>query len=234
MKTRCLIVDDEPLAIEVIENYLNQFEDFEIVNRCNNAIKALKVLEEEAIDLLFLDIQMPKITGIEFLRSLKNPPKVIFTTAHIDYAIESYEFDVVDYLVKPIPFDRFFKAINKFKDQIKVTKTVATHQNIDTGQKHIYVRANRKNYRVLFDEILYVDSIKDYVRIHLSDTSLLVKTTLTNFEEQLPKTQFIRVHRSYLVNTNVISAHTYHDIEIGKIEIPIGNSYKQKIFDILK
>ncbi|MFT5892481.1 MAG: two-component SAPR family response regulator [Dokdonia sp.] len=119
MKTRCLIVDDEPLAIEIIENYLDQFEDFEIIGRCNNAIRALKIIEEETIDLLFLDIQMPKITGIEFLRSLKNPPKVIFTTAHIDYAIESYEFDVVDYLVKPIPFDRFFKAINKFKSQIK-------------------------------------------------------------------------------------------------------------------
>ena len=234
MKTRCLIVDDEPLAIEIIESYLDQFEDFEIIDRCNNAIRALKIMEEETIDLLFLDIQMPKITGIEFLRSLKNPPKVIFTTAHIDYAIESYEFDVVDYLVKPIPFDRFFKAINKFKSQVKSTASISISQKPDTVQKHIYVRANKKNYRVIFDDILYVDSIKDYVRIHFSDTSLLVKTTLTSFQGLLPKDQFIRVHRSYLVNIHVISAHTYNDIEIGSIEIPIGTSYKQKTFDVLK
>jgi len=234
MKIRCLIVDDEPLAIEIIENYLNQFEDFEIIDRCNNAIRALKVIEDENIDLLFLDIQMPKITGIDFLRSLKNPPKVIFTTAHIDYAIESYEFDVVDYLVKPIPFDRFFKAINKFKTYNKPAKTISISQKTDTAQNHIYVRANKKNYRVVYDEVQYVESIKDYIRIHLPDKSLLVKTTLTSFANQLPKHQFIRVHRSYLVNINVISAHTYNDIEIGAIEIPIGGSYKQKTFDFLK
>lgn len=233
MKTRCLIVDDEPLAIEIIESYLDQFEDFEIVDRCNNAVRALKLIGEENIDLLFLDIQMPKITGLEFLRSLKNPPKVIFTTAHIDYAIESYEFDVVDYLVKPIPFERFFKAINKFKNQTQ-PRTIPISQEPSTTTKHIYVRANKKNYRVVYDEILYVDSIKDYVRIHLANTSLLVKTTLTRFENLLPKSQFIRVHRSYLVNVNAISAHTYTDIEIGSIEIPIGTSYKQKTFDVLK
>lgn len=234
MKTRCLIVDDEPLAIEIIENYLDQFEDFQIIDRSNNAIRALKVIEEENIDLLFLDIQMPKITGIDFLRSLKNPPKVIFTTAHINYAIESYEFDVVDYLVKPIPFDRFFKAITKFKSQIKTTKLIPISQKSNTIQKHINVRANKKNYRVVYDDILYVDSIKDYIRIHLADTSLLVKSTLSNFENQLPNNQFIRVHRSYLVNSKVISAHTYNDIEIGTIEIPIGTSYKQKTIDFLK
>ncbi len=233
MKTRCLIVDDEPLAIEVIENYLDQFEDLEIIDRCNSAIQALKVIEEREIDLLFLDIQMPKITGIDFLRTLKNPPKVILTTAHIDYAIESYEFDVVDYLVKPIPFDRFFKAINKFKSQHTLTAPKPIPQKSDSAAEHIYVRANKKNYRLVFDEILYADSVKDYVRIHLEGTSLLVKTTLTNFEKQLPKDQFIRVHRSYLVNSNAITAHTYTDIEIGTIEIPIGNSYKQKVFAVL-
>lgn len=233
MKTRCLIVDDEPLAIEVIESYLNQFADFDIIARCNNAIQALKVLEEEQIDLLFLDIQMPKITGIEFLRSLKNPPKVIFTTAHIDYAIESYEFDVIDYLVKPIPFNRFFKAINKYKNQRLAARPIAISPKSISHQEHIYVRANKKNNRLLFNEILYVESIKDYVKIHLVDSSLLVKTTLTNFEEQLPRLQFIRVHRSYLVNVDVITAHTYNDIEIGAIEIPIGTSYRQKIVGFL-
>ncbi|MDB4292436.1 LytTR family DNA-binding domain-containing protein [Maribacter sp.] len=234
MKTRCLIVDDEPLAIEVIESYLEQFENFEIIDRCNNAIRALKVIEEEAIDLLFLDIQMPKISGIDFLRSLKNPPKVIFTTAHIDYAIESYEFDVIDYLVKPIPFDRFFKGINKYKNQVKSATSLPEVHKPNPIQNHIYVRADKKNNRVVFDEILYVDSIKDYIRIHLPAKSLLVKTTLTNFEKLLPQNQFIRVHRSYLVNSHVISAHTYNDIEIGAIEIPIGTSYKQKTFDFLK
>lgn len=233
MNTRCLIVDDEPLAIEIIENHLNQLDDFTIVRRCKNAIEAFQVLEKEPIDLMFLDIQMPKITGIDFLKSLKHQPKVIFTTAYIDYALEGYELDVVDYLVKPISFERFFKAINKYKNQ-KSTQDISVTSPETAAQDYIYVKANKKRHRLVFDSILYVESIKDYVRIHLKDKSLIIKTTLTHFESQLPKDSFLRIHRSYIINLNKVSAHTHNDIELAEIEIPIGNSYKQKVFELLK
>jgi len=233
MKTRCLIVDDEPLAIEIIETHLSQLDDFIIVGTCKNAIEAFQVLEKETIDLMFLDIQMPKITGIDFLKSLQHRPKVIFTTAFIDYAIEGYELDVVDYLVKPISFERFFKAISKYKNLVDQRQApITTAKTIE--QDYIYVKSNKKRHRLLFDSIWYVESVKDYVRIHLEDKSLIVKTTLTHFESQLPSNIFLRIHRSYIVNLSKVTAHTHNDIELSKMEIPIGNSYKQKVFELLK
>jgi len=232
MPVKCLIVDDEPLAIEIIENYLGRLNDFEVTATCKNAVEAFSILENQSIDLLFLDIQMPQLTGIEFVKALTKKPQVIFTTAYVDYAVESYELDVLDYLVKPISFNRFFKAITKFKHTSQPKDIIPTTQG--SMVDHIYVKENKKNHKVICRDILYAESIKDYVRIHTAEKKLVIKTTLSNFESQLPNDNFLRVHRSYLVNMRQITAHTAKDIEIGAIEIPIGASYKQKVFDLLK
>lgn len=235
MKTRCLIVDDEPLAIEVIENHISQFDNLEVAAKCRNAIKAFEVLEKEKIDLLFLDIQMPKLTGIDFLKSINNPPKVIFTTAYIDFALEGYELDVIDYLVKPISFQRFLKAINKYLEIAKpISNTAAkTKEGASNERDYLFVKADRKNHKVSFSEILYAESVKDYVKIHTVDKRLTTKNTMTDFEMQLPD-NFLRVHRSYVINLDFITAYTANDIEIDSIEIPIGVSYKQKVFERLR
>ncbi|TMM58315.1 response regulator transcription factor [Maribacter algarum] len=235
MTTKCIIVDDEPLGIEVIENYLIQLDGYEIKARCKNAIEAFSILEKHEIDLMFLDIQMPKLTGIEFLKSLKHPPQVILTTAYIDYAVESYELDILDYLVKPISFERFLKSITKYAKQNSGSQqTISATTTIKNVQDYIYVRADKKKYKILFANILYIESVKDYVKIHLINKRLMVKTTLIDFEQQLPSESFLRIHRSYVVNLNHITAHTLKDVEIGEIEIPIGVSYKQSVFEKLR
>ena len=235
MTTKCIIVDDEPLAIEVIENYLIQLDGYEIMARCKNAIEAFSILENNEIDLLFLDIQMPKLTGIEFLKSLTNPPQVILTTAYIDYAVEGYELDVLDYLVKPIAFERFIKSIAKYSKLVKQKQGQHLSKiKVENLQDYIYVKANKKNYKIQFSNILYVESVKDYVKIHQLENRLMVKTTLSDFEHQLPSESFLRTHRSYVVNLNHITSHTFKDVEIGEIEIPIGVSYKQIVLERLR
>jgi len=236
MVTKCLIVDDEPLAIEIIENYIHQLEGFEIVATCKNALQAFKILEEQHVDLLFLDIQMPQLTGVDFVKALKKKPQIIFTTAYIDYAVESYELEVLDYLVKPISFERFFKAISKYKSNLDESnipqRALSSIKPIE--KEYVYVKSNKKNYKVAFKDILYIESIKDYVRINTQDQKHMVKTTLTDFETKLPAHQFLKLHRSYIVNIDYVTAHTAKDVEIGTIEIPIGISYKQKVMDTLK
>ena len=236
MKTKCLIVDDEPLAVEIIESHISQLENLEVVSTCRNAIKAFEILERARIDLVFLDIQMPKLTGIDFLKTISNPPKVIFTTGYIDYALEGYELDVIDYLVKPISFERFLKAINKyFAVANPVTRKVnITEQKTIDEKDFIFVRSERKNHKILFSEILYVESVKDYIKIHTKNSRIVVKNTLISFEQGLPTKNFIRVHRSYLVNLDFITAYTAHDVELNAVEIPIGISYKQMVFERLK
>jgi len=235
MMIKCIIVDDEPLAIEVIENYLEQLDGYEIVARCKNAIQAFSVLEKEIVDLMFLDIQMPKLTGIDFLKSLKNPPQIILTTAYIDYAVEGYELDILDYLVKPISFERFFKSINKYTKRSNPNQhKELPHITKSEKQDYIFIKANKKNHKIYFSNILYVESIKDYVKIHFVDSRLVVKTTLSDFEGRLPDETFLRIHRSYVVNLDHITAHTLKDVEIDKIEIPIGVSYKQQVLNRLQ
>jgi len=234
MKTKCIIIDDEPLAIALIEDHVSKFSNLEIVATCQNAIEGFEVLKSHQVDLIFLDIQMPMLTGIEFLKSLSNPPKVIFTTAYREYAIESYELEVVDYLLKPISFDRFFKALNKY---FKATETksisVPVASKLDATTRHIYVNMNKKHHKILFEDILYAESLKDYVRIHTSETTIITKEKISDFEQKLPAC-FLRTHRSYIVNTNKITAFTAQDVEIGSIEIPIGISFKQGVLEILK
>lgn len=231
-KYKCLIVDDEELARELIATHLNQLPDFEIVDICASAIEASSVLKKETIDLLFLDIEMPVLKGTDFLKNLVNKPKVIITTAHREYAIESYELNVVDYLLKPIVFNRFFKAIEKFLD----TQTVNKTNTKTTESTHVFVQSNKKNIKVLFDDVLYIESFKDYIKIHLGNSNLVIKHSISAFENKLDN-RFVRVHRSYIVNTSKVTAYTKQDLEIDKIEIPIGDLYKKKtllMLDCLK
>ncbi len=231
-KIKCLIVDDEPLAITVLKEFLEKIPQLELVNTCADALQAFQILSQEKIDLVFLDIEMPGLNGIDFIKSLANPPSIILTTAYREYAMESYEIEVVDYLLKPISFSRFFKAINKYLKSINI---VAVEQVVEqkTSQGSIYVYSNKKNIKVYLEEILYIESLKDYVRIHTSQQQIISKDTISRYEELLPNS-FLRVHRSFIINKEKISAFTQHDIEIGEQEIPIGSSYKKKVIELLK
>ena len=232
---KCLIIDDEPLAIMLIEKHISQLPQLEIVASCQNALEAFEILKKEPIDLLFLDIQMPVLTGLEFAKSLQHPPSIIFTTAYREYALESYELNVVDYLLKPITFTRFFKAINKFLNsrQQETTPVVQAPTAISAEPAYIYVNANKKHIKVLFQDILYVESIKDYVRIHTTDQRITTKDKISEFEQKIPD-YFLRIHRSFIVNKRKLTAFTAHDVEIGETEIPIGVSYKKGVFEVLK
>jgi len=228
-KYKCLIVDDEELARELIATHLGQLPEFEIVASCASAIEANTILKTQTIDLLFLDIEMPVIKGTEFLKNLVIKPKVIFTTAHREYAIESYELNVIDYLLKPIVFIRFFKAIEKFLEGQVVVET----NNNAPELTHIFVQSNKKSIKVVFDEILYVESIKDYIKIHTTNSILSIKHGISAFEDKLDH-RFLRVHRSYIVNAHKVTAYTKQDIEIGEKEIPIGDLYKKSALEKLK
>ncbi len=228
---KCLIVDDEPLAIDVIKGYVEQVPQLSLIDTCSDAMSAFQIINDQSIDLIFLDIEMPGINGISFIKSLSNPPAVILTTAFREYAIESYEIEVVDYLLKPISFDRFFKAINKHLKSGTIVTGIPAPPEKSGGS--IYVYSNKKNLKVYFDDILYVESIKDYITIHTSEAQITSKNTITNFEELLPS-GFLRVHRSFIVNSSKITAFTHQDIEIGDKEIPIGTSYKRAVLDQLK
>jgi len=218
---KCIVVDDEELARRLIKRHLSDLNGFELVASCESAIEALEVINKTPIDLMFLDIEMPLIKGTDFLKNLSVKPKVIFTTAYREYALEGFELNVVDYLLKPIIFTRFLKAIDKFLE--------STNKGIESSvPNHIYVQSNKKNIKILLDDVLYIESLKDYVQIHLKDKKVLFKGGITAFEQKLNQF-FIRVHRSYIVNKNKISAYTKSDIEIGKIEIPIGDSYKDRV-----
>jgi DNA-binding LytR/AlgR family response regulator len=226
---KCLLVDDEPLAIEVLEKHIDNVEQLEVVGTCNNAFKAMEFLQKNPVDIIFLDIQMPKLSGISFVRTLQNPPKIIFTTAYKEYAIDAFELDGVDYLLKPISLERFLRAVNK------LTKTTFSNPEViplipEITPGFIYFRAERKMIKLFYDEILYIESIKDYIKIVRDGNSpLLVKQSITSTEEMLPPNLFLRIHRSYIVSVNKITAFTNNDVEIQKMEIPIGRMYKPQL-----
>lgn len=228
---KCLIVDDEELARRLLTNHLSQLEGFELVGSCQNAIEANKILKEHTIDLMFLDIEMPILKGTDFFRNLSQKPKVIFTTAYRDYAIDGFELDAVDYLLKPITFARFFKAIEKFRNQQQSVESV----DKPSFQKNefIFIRKDRKQVKLLFDEVLYIESLKDYIKIHTKDTNHVIKHSISAFHELLDE-RFLRTHRSYIVNTDAITAYTSYDVEIQSTEIPIGESYRKEVHETLK
>ncbi|QDW21102.1 LytTR family DNA-binding domain-containing protein [Flavobacterium sp. KBS0721] len=223
MKHKCIIIDDEPLARELIASHLANFENFELIDSFENALEAYTFLEHNSVDLVFLDIEMPLMKGNDFLKKLQNPPKVIFTTAYREYAIEGYELNVIDYLLKPITFDRFFASIEKFK-QFKIPNKEVNA----VSETHIFVASGNKNIKIIFDEIMYIESLKDYITIHLENgKSHHIKQNISVFEKLLNH-GFIRIHRSFIIQTKKMTAYTKNEIEINSIEIPIGSRYKEK------
>ncbi|NQY30275.1 MAG: response regulator transcription factor [Flavobacteriaceae bacterium] len=231
MKIKCLLVDDEPLAIKLIENHISKIDTLEVVAKCNNALKAFEILNTQEIDLMFLDIKMPSLTGIDFLKTLKNPPKTIFTTAYRDYAIESYDLEAVDYLLKPITFERFFKAIDRL---LRENKIVESTKKETTQADYIIVKSGNKHHKIVMGDILYIESLKDYIKIHtIDDKHIVSKYKIGDIEQDLKESHFLRVHRSYIININKINAFTLSDIEVSSTEIPIGASYKDKVVSFL-
>ncbi len=221
----CLIIDDEPLARELIETYLEKLPDFNLIASCKSALEASTILSNTKIDLLFLDIEMPQLKGIDFFKTLAYKPKVIFTTAYREYAIDGFELNAVDYLLKPIFFERFFSAIQKFTNSIN---TLDEKPKNNDYQDFTFVSKSKKQIKILFKEVLYIESLKDYIKIHYNNNTITIKESISSFEKRIDN-RFIRIHRSYIVNKNKITAYTKHDLEIGEIEIPIGNSYKHNM-----
>lgn len=222
MGQKCVIVDDEPPAIKVLKKYIGNVPQLELHSTCKNAFEVLDLLRETRIDLIFLDIHMPKLFGTELLRTIPHPPKVIFTTAHKEFAVEAFELDAIDYLLKPISFERFLKAVNKALQVDHVPVSEASTPTVN----FVYFRADRKMIKVFLNEILYIESLGDYVIIHLYEgRALKVKVTLNHVEKMLPGNQFIRIHRSFIVSIDKISAFTKTDVEIGRTELPIGKSF---------
>ncbi len=233
MGIKCLIVDDEPLALDVLEAYIDRLDDLELVGRLDNAVEAFNVLQKEEVELLFLDIQMPKLTGIDLLKNISDPPQVIFTTAYRDYALQGYELDVVDYLLKPISFDRFLRAVNKVIQQSSrdSSPASATTEDLDSGEAHIYLKSDKKMVKIPLADILYIESLKDYIRVFTPEKNVTAYQRISFMEEKLPSHKFIRVHRSFIVNLDKVDAYSTPSVEVGGKEIPIGRNYRQ---DVLK
>ena len=234
MKIRCLIADDEPLAIDALAALLGKIPEIEIVARCRDAVEALQILHREQIDLIFLDIRMPELTGIEMLKSLGNPPGVIFTTAYRDYAVEAFELDVVDYLVKPISLERLLRAVNRYfeRAQGKGNSSAQAPENKIPGTLTIY--SDKKTHKINVDDILYVEGMKDYALVHTDRGRLVTRDTMRNLEKMLAPHDFIRVHRSWIVPFSRLSAWTGHSVSIGKTEIPIGKTYRRTVTEYLE
>ncbi len=234
---RCLVVDDEPLAAEVLEKYIGQMDSLCLVGKCSHAIEALNFLQKNKVDLLFLDIQMPRLSGIGFLKTLQKRPKVILTTAFRDYAVEGFELNVLDYLVKPIPFERFLVAINKYhgaqETGTALPPVIMPPVSGISPDAFIYLKADKKMVKVFLKDILYIESLKDYVKVKTTDKEIITWQRISYLEEKLPDESFQRIHRSYIVAMNKIRSFNAAFIEIGDQELPIGRQYKAGVMKAL-
>ncbi len=235
IKITCLVVDDEPPALEVLKTYIEAIPNLHLAGVCGNAVEALAIIQEQSVDLLFLDIQMPQILGTDFIRTLANPPKIIFTTAFRKYAVEGFDLDAVDYLLKPISFERFLKAVNKImKTSIKQTSLPEGLSGTEKANSFIHFRADRKMIKVALDEILYIESLKDYIKVVTLSKTILTKQSISSLEENLPANAFTRIHRSYIIAVNKIDFFTNELVGIGKQELPISRMYRHEVEKALK
>lgn len=230
---RCLIVDDEYPARVLIEEYLSKIPGMELIASCPSAIEALSFLESGNIDLLFLDINMPGLSGLDLIRSLNKKPIVILTTAYTDYALESYELEVCDYLVKPIRFERFLRSTNKARESAFLQRKPTEYRDSEQKKDHLFVTADHKLVKIRFSEILFIEGLKEYVRIHTSDRRIVTLATLKSLETELPEEGFIRVHKSWIVAINKIDAINGNTLEIGNHQIPIGGNYKAAVMALI-
>ena len=231
-KITCLAVDDEPLALSILNKYIGSVENLELVGSCQNAVQALQLLQQYKVDLIFLDIQMPQIMGTDFIRTLKKSPKIIFTTAYRKYAIQGFELDAVDYLLKPISFERFLKAVNKVLQTNLDAPDSVYHLNdsiSESTQSYLYFRVDRKMVKVFLHDILYIEGFSDYVKIITPSKTLITKQLISALEESLPKDIFIRIHRSFIISINKINSYNADIIHVGNAELPIGRLFKQNV-----
>lgn len=225
---RCLIVDDEPLAIDVIENYLQRL-NITSISRCENAIEAFKLISHQTFDLVFLDIEMPMLTGLDLLKNLKDPPGVIITTAYRDYAVEGFEFEVLDYLVKPVPFPRFMKAMERAMKTNRTPSQPAEAFTPTYENESIFLKVDRKFVKILIKDILYIESLKDYIRVKTAAGSFVSYQSLTSITEKLPPEKFIRVHRSFTIAVEKVTVIQGSYLEIGGKLIPISREHRQEV-----
>lgn len=231
---KCLIVDDEPMARDIMRRYIEKVSILAIVGEFGNAIDAMLFLQEQEADLVFLDIQMPHLTGTDFVKAMTNAPKIIFTTAYKEYAMEGFELDAVDYLLKPVRFDRFLKSITKAFPKTHLDKVVSAPPENKASSGFIYVKSDRKMIKVLLDDILYIESARDYLKLFTSNTFIITRQTISSIEAMLPENEFVRIHRSYIVSLKKIHSFTYETVEIGKAELPIGKFYQNSFLKLQK
>ncbi len=230
-RINCLVVDDEPAALEVLEHFISRVYFLNLVKKCQNAIEAMQILEENKIDLLFLDINMPDVNGIQFLKSIMTRPAIIFTTGYKEYALEGYELDVIDFLLKPFDFERFLKAVNKASSLISKTakQPVAHHK----PQQYIFIKADYKLLKISVDDILFIEGLKDYIKIYTKQRLFLTLMSMTLIEEKLPSDEFCRIHRSYIISLSKIDSVSRHRVIIGEKFIPISLPYRDKFYGII-
>ena len=228
---KCIIVEDEMLAQNILQGYLQKIERFELVAICNNALEAREILNNQEVDLMFLDIQLPGMTGLNFLRTLENPPLVVLTTAYSEYAVESYEFNIIDYLLKPVSFERFCKTINKVVDGRLLTQPEKKSDSFPTD--HIFIKSDSKFFKVNFSEIVYIEGMKDYLKIHTREYRLITHQTMNDMEKILPAKQFIRIHKSFIIAIAHIKSIYGNSIEMESQTIPVGASYKEKVLHLI-
>jgi DNA-binding LytR/AlgR family response regulator len=232
MKYKYLIVDDEPLARRLIASHASKIEGLELASECDNAIEAANLLRNKSVDLIFLDIQMPEMTGFQFASTLKNPPAIILTTAFRDYAPEAFDINVVDYLLKPISFERFLKSVNKFFDR-------GTDQGWDVtsithaDDRFVHIKADRKIHKVIESDILYIESLDDYVKVHLKEMVLITHENISMLEEKLPYPPFVRIHRSFIINLKWVKTISNDGIGLNGKELPIGRAFKKSALNRL-
>ncbi|RUT80183.1 DNA-binding response regulator [Ancylomarina longa] len=233
---RCIIVDDEIHARKVLEKYIQDIPHLELVHSCKNALEAMDVLRNKQVDAMFLDINMPKLTGLSFLESLSHPPLVVITTAYREYALDAFELDVIDYLHKPIPFPRFVKAIAKVIEKLSFqdrSTNKIVESTVSKTENFIFVKADKKTIKLNFEDIIYIEGLGDYIKIHTKTKTIVSKLTIKKLEDLLPTNQFPRVHKSYIVSLQLIESIEGNQIEIDQQKIPIGQSYRQGFMEII-
>lgn len=227
MKMRCLIIDDEPLSVRVVEKYLAELPQWDLIASCENAFEAMEILRKEEVDLVFLDINMPKLSGISFLKSLKNPPLVIFITAYPEHAVEGFELAALDYLLKPFSFERFLKSVHRAEEKW-------SNQSPHPIAQHLFIKADKKLYKVDFEDILYLQAYGDYVKIFTKEKTLVTKDRLSNLEKELPISLFQKIHRSHTIALSAIQFIEGNQVQIGSSKLPIASSFKEELMGRLK
>jgi DNA-binding LytR/AlgR family response regulator len=227
-KVSCLVVDDEPPAIDILKNYINAVSSLQLAGTCSNAMEALDMLRRNPVDLMFLDIQMPQLMGTDLMRTLNNPPRVIFTTAFRKFAVEGFELNAVDYLLKPISFERFLKAVNKIMD------TRLTHAPQEKAESSLYFRSDRKTHKVSMDDIIFIESLKDYIKVVTTSKTIITKQSISSIEERLPKSSFIRIHRSFIVSLSKVQSYSPELIAIGNEELPVSRMYRHEVEKVFR